>query len=94
MVVCNGIVRAIDYFFTIKELLKNRKSPYLPVIAFSGTKEYQGNMVSEADLNGFPSSAIEKTFRSGMYRFLIVADKFQTGYDEPLLQYECMWINR
>ena len=85
MVVCNGIVRAIDYFFTIKELLKNRKSPYLPVIAFSGTKEYQGNMVSEADLNGFPSSAIEKTFRSGMYRFLIVADKFQTGYDEPLL---------
>lgn len=85
MIVCYGISRAIDYFYAIKQLLKQRNSPYQPVIAFSGTKEYRGKLVSEADLNGFPSSAIERTFRSGMYRFLIVADKFQTGYDEPLL---------
>ena len=67
------------------ELLAKRNSPYKPIIAFSGTKEYNGKQVCEVDLNGFPSSAIEKTFRSGAYRFLIVADKFQTGYDEPLL---------
>lgn len=85
MVICNGILRAIDYYYTIKELLAKRNSPYKPIIAFSGTKEYNGKQVCEADLNGFPSSAIEKTFRSGAYRFLIVADKFQTGYDEPLL---------
>lgn len=85
MIICNGILRAIDYFFSFKELLAKRNSPYKPIIAFSGTKEYNGRHVNEADLNGFPSSAIEKTFRSGNYRFLIVADKFQTGYDEPLL---------
>lgn len=48
----------------------------------------------EASLNGFPSSKIEAYFKTGEvkgssgknpYRFLIVADKFQTGYDEPLL---------
>lgn len=85
MVVCNGIVRAIDYFFAIKELLEKRNSPYKAIVAFSGSKEYRGKQVTESDLNGFPSSAIEKTFRHGNYRFLIVADKFQTGYDEPLL---------
>ena len=85
MIICNGIVRAIDYYYAVKELLKKRNSPYKPIIAFSGTKEYMGKQLDEAYLNGFPSSAIEKTFRSGTYRFLIVADKFQTGYDEPLL---------
>jgi type I restriction enzyme, R subunit len=41
--------------------------------------------VTEATLNGFPSAQIEKKFQQDPYRFLIVADKFQTGYDEPLL---------
>ncbi len=85
MVITNGIQRAIEYYHTFKELLTKRNSPYKAIIAFSGTKEYMGKQVSEADLNGFPSSAIEKTFHQGEYRFLIVADKFQTGYDEPLL---------
>jgi type I restriction enzyme R subunit len=42
-------------------------------------------MVTEADLNGFPSNQIESKFKTEPYRFLICADKFQTGYDEPLL---------
>jgi type I restriction enzyme R subunit len=54
-------------------------------VAFSGEYNYHGVKVDEYKLNRFPSSQIEKTVRSGMYRFLIVADKFQTGYDEPLL---------
>ena len=41
--------------------------------------------MTEATLNGFPSVQIEKKFQQDPYRFLIVADKFQTGYDEPLL---------
>ncbi len=36
-------------------------------------------------MNGFPSGHIPKKFREDPYRFLIVAEKFQTGYDEPLL---------
>ena len=42
-------------------------------------------MVSEAKLNGFQSADIAKQIRGDPYRFLVCADKFQTGYDEPLL---------
>jgi type I restriction enzyme R subunit len=42
--------------------------------------------VNEASLNGFPSSEITSRIQEDPYRFLICADKFQTGYDEPLLQ--------
>ena len=41
--------------------------------------------MSEASLNGLPSSKIAETFRKDPLRFLVCADKFQTGYDEPLL---------
>ena len=85
MVVTAGIERAIDYYHAIGQCLEARNSPYKTIIAFSGDKEYGGRNVNEASLNGFPSSAIEKTFRKDPYRFLIVADKYQTGYDEPLL---------
>ena len=85
MVVTAGIDRAIDYYHAINEHLEARKSPYKAIVAFSGDKEYGGVLVNEASINKFPSNAIEKTFKTDPYRFLIVADKFQTGYDEPLL---------
>ena len=44
-----------------------------------------GRQVTEATLNEFPSAQIEKKIQQDPYRFLICADKFQTGYDEPLL---------
>ena len=85
MVITNGIVRAIQYFHAFKDYLKERKSPYEPIVAFSGEHEYGGKKVTEATLNGFPSSQIPDKVQQDPYRFLIVADKFQTGYDEPLL---------
>ncbi|MDR3076468.1 MAG: type I restriction endonuclease subunit R, partial [Synergistaceae bacterium] len=85
MVVTGGIERAIEYYHAIRRCLEARKSPYKAIIAFSGDKEYGGETLNEAGVNGFPSNAIEKTFRIDPYRFLVVADKFQTGYDEPLL---------
>jgi type I restriction enzyme, R subunit len=85
MVVTSGIERAIRYFHAISEYLQERKSPYKAVVAFSGEHEYGGALVTEATLNGFPSNQITERFREDPYRFLVVADKFQTGYDEPLL---------
>ena len=85
MVVCNGIERAIQYFHAFKHYLPQRKSPYLAIVAFSGEPEYGGEKVTETSLNGFPASDIAEKFQEGEYRFLICADKFQTGYDEPLL---------
>lgn len=85
MVVTNGIERAIQYFHAFQAYLQERKSPYRAIVAFSGEHEYGGQKVTEATLNGFPSRQIADQFQEDPYRFLIVADKFQTGYDEPLL---------
>ena len=85
MVVTNGIERAIQYFHAFKAYLAERKSPYQAIVAFSGEHDYGGAKVSESSLNGFPSSEIAAKIQTDPYRFLICADKFQTGYDEPLL---------
>jgi type I restriction enzyme, R subunit len=85
MVVCSGIERAIQYFHAIKAYLVERKSPYQAIVAFSGEHEYGGAKVSESSLNGFSSGDIAEQIQNDPYRFLICADKFQTGYDEPLL---------
>ncbi|WP_420634318.1 type I restriction endonuclease subunit R [Candidatus Palauibacter sp.] len=85
MVVTNGVERAIQYFHAIRDYLEERKSPHEAIIAFSGERDYGGEKVSETTLNGFPSSRIAERFQEDPYRFLVCADKFQTGYDEPLL---------
>ena len=85
MVVTNGIERAIQYYHAIRDYLKERKSPYQAIVAFSGEYDYGESKVSEASLNGFSSVKIGERFREDPYRFLVCADKFQTGYDEPLL---------
>jgi type I restriction enzyme R subunit len=85
MVVCSSIQRALQYFHAISAYLLERKSPYSAIVAFSGEPEYEGTQVTEASLNGFPSSKIADRIREDPYRFLVCADKFQTGYDEPLL---------
>lgn len=85
MVVTSGIQRAIQYFHAMRDYLKERKSPYQAIVAFSGEPEFDGVKVTEASLNGFPSSQIADKIQEDPYRFLICADKFQTGYDEPLL---------
>ncbi len=85
MVITSGIERAIQYFHAFKAYLAERKSPYQAIVAFSGEHDYGGGKVSEASLNGFPSGDIADKIQEDPYRFLICADKFQTGYDEPLL---------
>lgn len=85
MVVTSSIERCIEYYYAINKCLADRRSPYKAIIAFSGEKEYGSKALTSAAINGFPDNTIEKVFRKDPYRFLIVADMFQTGYDEPLL---------
>ena len=85
MVVTSSIIRAIEFYYAISKQLEDMHSPYKAVVAFSGEKEYGGKMVTEATINGFPSSEIEKKIETDPYRILVVANKFQTGYDQPLL---------
>ncbi len=85
MVVTSGIERAVQYYHAIRQYLLERKSPYQAIAAFSGEHDLGGVKTSEASLNGFRSGRIADAIQRDPYRFLICADKFQTGYDEPLL---------
>lgn len=87
MIITSSIERCIEYYHAVNKCLANRHSPYKAIIAFSGEKQLDKDAaaVTSARLNGFPDAAIPKTFKKDPYRFLIVADMFQTGYDEPLL---------
>lgn len=84
MVITSSIERAIEFYKVITKMLEERNSPYKAIVAFTD-KEIDGKVVTEAELNGFPSAEIEQRVEQEPYRFLIVADKFQTGYDQPLL---------
>ena len=92
MVVTSSILRAIEFYYEITRLLEDRKSPYKAIVAFSGSKNYGGKDVTEADINGFPSKDIEDNMGRDPYRILVVAEKFQTGYDQPLLH--TMYVDR
>lgn len=92
MVVTSSIIRAIEFYYEISRLLEERKSPYKAIVAFSGSKNYGGKEVTEADVNGFPSKDIEDNMERDPYRILVVAEKFQTGYDQPLLH--TMYVDR
>lgn len=87
MVVTSSIPRCIEYYFAINKCLEARHSPYKTIVAFSGEHKYQGQepALTSAGLNGFPDAKIPKTLKTDPYRILIVADMFQTGFDEPLL---------
>ena len=85
MVVTGSIERALQYYYAITNYLVEQKSPYRAIVAFSGEPEFNGTFVTEASINGFPSRDISDRIQEDPYRFLVCADKFQTGYDEPLL---------
>jgi len=85
MVVTGSIKRALQYFTAISSYLEEIKSPFKAIVAFSGEHEFGDKRVTEASMNGFPSNEIPERIQTDPYRILICADKFQTGYDEPLL---------
>jgi len=92
MVVTGAIERAVQYFHAVRSYLGERRSPYPPIVAFSGEHDFGDGTVSEPSPNGFPSSEITSRIQEDPYRFLSCADKFQTGYDEPLLQ--AMYVDK
>lgn len=87
MVVTSSIPRCIEYYYALNKCLSARHSPYKAIIAFSGEHKYQGQepALTSASMNGFPDAKIPKILKSDPYRILVVADMFQTGFDEPLL---------
>ena len=89
MVVCKSIESAMKYKEAFDHYLKEINSPYKAIVAFSGKKKHwsTGQELTEEKMNAFEdgNNDIAGQFRKDTFRFLIVADKFQTGFDEPLL---------
>ena len=85
MIVTSSIPRCLEYFHAVRKALAERRSPYQAVVAFSGEHDYMGAKVTESSLNGFASSQIAEKIKEDPFRILVVANKFQTGYDEPLM---------
>lgn len=89
MIVTKSIEAAMKYKDAFDEYLTEINSPYKAIVAYSGKKAHYktGEEMSEADMNRFPNgdNDIPEQFKSDEYRFLIVANKYQTGFDQPLL---------
>ena len=88
MVVTASIPRCIETYYAITKCLADRHSPYKAIIALSGECSYHGQEppLTSAAMTGFPDAKIPQGFKKDPYRLLVVADMFQTGFDEPLLQ--------
>lgn len=89
MIVCRSIESAIKYKDAFDGILEEVNSPYKSIIAFSGKKKHYktGQELTEVKMNDFKDAEndIPKQFKKDEYRFLIVANKYQTGFDQPLL---------
>lgn len=81
MLVTGSRANAVKYKKAFDDYLHKINSPYKAIVAFSGEIDGQ----TEANLNGFSSASIPKEFEKNEYRFLLVANKFQTGFDQPFL---------
>ncbi|HEC1545981.1 TPA: type I restriction endonuclease subunit R [Campylobacter upsaliensis] len=85
MIVTSSRENAVKYYLFFREYLQENYPEYQALVAFSGDKEINGESYSEVGLNGFSEAMLKDEFKKDNYRFLIVAEKYQTGFDEPLL---------
>jgi type I restriction enzyme, R subunit len=85
MVVTSSRLHAVRYKRHLDKYLANHGYGDVTVhVAFSGTVNDDGIDVTEAKLNGFPDSQTAKRF-DDEGNILVVAEKYQTGFDQPLL---------
>ena len=85
MIVTRSRLHAVRYKLTVDKYLAERGLPFKALVAFSGKVDDGGKSYTEAGLNGFLETQTAKAFERPENRFLIVANKFQTGFDAPLL---------
>jgi type I restriction enzyme R subunit len=87
MVVTASRLHAVRYKRAIDKYLAEKGYPFKALVAFSGTVHdpKTGLDYTESQMNGFPESQTAERFRGDEYRILIVAEKYQTGFDQPLL---------
>ena len=85
MVVTRSRLHAVRFKRAFDRYLEENEYPYKALVAFSGTVKDGGMEYTERSMNGFPDTQTAQRFDADPYRFLIVANKYQTGFDQPLL---------
>lgn len=85
MVVTRNIECAIRYFFAIRTALQEAKAPFKALVAFSGEKTVDGIKYTEDGLNGISARDLPEEFEKDDFKILVVANKYLTGFDEPML---------
>ena len=85
MIVTRSRLHAVRYRLAVDRYVAERGHPFKALVAFSGTVKDRGQSYTEAGMNGFSETQTAKTYERPANRFLIVANKFQTGFDQPLL---------
>ncbi len=88
MVVTQSRKHCVQYFFEINRQLKERGISYRSLVGFSGEVLHEGQKYTEAGLNLTidHDGDVPLGLKNPKYRLLVVANKFQTGFDEPLVQ--------
>lgn len=93
MVVTQSREHALRYYQGIAGYIKeNGYDDLRALVAFSGPLTVEGETYTEAELNGFSETELPKRFDSDEYQVLIVAEKYQTGFDQPKLV--SMYVDR
>ncbi len=85
MIVTASRLHAVRYYHAVKRYMEEKGYPYKFLVAFSGKVVDYGLTYEENRMNGFPETHTADNFKKDEYRILIVANKFQTGFDQPLL---------
>lgn len=85
MVVTRNIECAIRYFFAIRTALQEANAPFKALVAFSGEKTVDGVKYTEDSINGIAVRDLPDEFEKDDYKILVVANKYLTGFDEPML---------
>lgn len=93
MVVTKSRLHAVKYKRVFDKYLAEHGCAHKALVAFSGTVRDGRLDYTESQMNGgVPESQTAEEFKKDEYRFLIVAEKFQTGFDQPLL--EVMYVDK
>ena len=86
MVVTSSRLHAVRYKQAFDKYIKEKGYEDLKaLVAFSGTVDDNGVQHTEPEMNGFGEKELPDKFHTDEYKILLVAEKYQTGFDEPLL---------
>ncbi|MBL7066066.1 MAG: type I restriction endonuclease subunit R [Anaerolineae bacterium] len=91
MIVTRSRLHAVRYKLAVDQYLREHEYPFKSLVAFSGSVKDGDNEYTETGMNTasagvrIPQSVTADTFEKPAYRLLVVANKFQTGFDQPLL---------